>query len=86
MSDKITEIFNKFAGREVGVAANGYTIAENDPTITEIKKEAEANGLTLRVWTPGAMGTMDYSEDRLNVHLARGEDNKYRVKNYFDIG
>lgn len=93
----VSDIFNKFAGREVPmnsrtVKVAGYTLHEiqpalnPDPVLTEMKDEAKKHGLTLRVWWDGIMGTMDYRTNRVNAHIEKEADGKYRVSNRFDIG
>lgn len=92
----LAKAFNKFSGREVTVTEtsenhNGrsYTRAEitgNDATISEIRAEAAAMGLELRVWLPNSMGTMDYRTNRLNIKIAKEDDGKYRIQNSFNIG
>lgn len=97
----LSALFNKFAGREVpltvtpqsrqiGGQTYNYDIIDladkNDPTIAEIQKTAEDNGLRLRLWLPGAMGTMDVQPNRLNVHVDKEADGKYRVQKNFGLG
>jgi hypothetical protein len=79
MTQNITEIFNQFAGKEVQPDAN-------DPTLLAMKKAASDNGLKLRVWFPGMISTMDYRTDRVNAHVGKGADGKYRVSGRFNIG
>jgi hypothetical protein len=79
MANNITEIFNRFAGKEVQPDAN-------DPTLRAMQKAASDNGFKLRIWFPGTMGTMDYRTDRLNAHVDKGADGKYRVSSRFNIG
>ncbi len=83
MNKSILETFNKFANREVTMDPNGFSVAQNDATIAEIRDEAKKNGLSLRVWTPGTMGTMDMNPNRLNVIIEPGEDNKFRTRDFY---
>lgn len=97
----ITHVFNKFAGREVPMIEEQHTINlggkdykidevrfanPNDPLIQEMKKTAEDNGLQLRLWLPGSMGTMDFRTDRVNAHIEKSADGKYRVSSRFNLG
>jgi hypothetical protein len=93
----VSDIFNKFAGREVEMEARvvkvaGYTFTEwepknnPDPIISEMEKTADLNGLSLRVWWPGIGGTCDYRTDRVNAHIEREDDGKWRVQPRFDLG
>lgn len=96
MRTNLASSFNKFAGREVSVTektqdykGRSYTTAEydtNDAAITEIRAEAAAMGLSVRVWMPNSMGTMDFRTNRLNVDIAKESDGKYRVQDNFRIG
>src|SRR3954471_13961511 len=96
----ITEIFNQFAGKEIQVVettqnfviggknypVTDVTPASNEPTLQAMKNAAAQNGLKLRVWFPGTVGTMDFRTDRVNAHVNKGADGKYRVQNNFNIG
>lgn len=102
MKKDVSAIFNKFAGREVEVkevtihCGSGrspyHTITEcnfahnPEPLVQEMEKTASDNGLTLRVWLPGIVGTMDYRTDRVNAHIEKETDGKYRVSSRFNIG
>lgn len=98
---KLSDIFGKFAGREVPLTEKKHQVKltsrtievtqlsltdPKDPTLAEMEKTAEKNGLSLRVWWPGVMGTMDYREDRVNAHLEKDKGGKWRVSNKFDLG
>jgi hypothetical protein len=101
-SRRIAQIFNKFAGQEVAMTEEtktlklehlgDYTYTEvkpandKDPVLEAMQKEAAKNGLSLRVWWPGIAGTADYREDRVNAHIEKGADNKWRIAKLFDIG
>jgi len=97
----ITALFNKFTGREVPMTETSHTIMiggkpftideinladPNDATLREMKKLADDNGLILRTWWPGTVGTCDYMTNRVNAHIEKSADGKYRVDNRFDIG
>lgn len=96
----ISSVFNKYAGHEVplNVTVHKMNIGGHDYDIEEyqavtpstvldaIKDEAAAMGLHLRVWLPNMMGTMDYDESRLNVHIRQAADGKFRVTNEFSLG
>lgn len=95
-------MFNKFAGREVPMHEEtktlhlqnmgDYTYTEvkpldpNDKTLKEMHDEAAKNGFSLRVWWDGMAGTADFRTDRINAHIEKGTDGKYRVSPKFDIG
>lgn len=80
MDKKIAQLFNKFAGREIPITNDIPSV------IREMEKTARDNGLELRVWYPGSDGTADYRTDRVNAHIEKGTDGKWRVSNKFDIG
>lgn len=98
----ITAAFNKFAGKEVPMLEEtktmklshlgDYTYTEvkpanpNDPVLDAMQKTADKNGLSLRVWWPGLAGTADFRDDRVNAHIEKGVDGKWRVSPKFDIG
>jgi hypothetical protein len=93
----VSHLFNKFAGREVPMKEEPFTIRgrtytqvkladENDPTVQALRDEAKAHGLSMRVWWPGIAGTADFRMDRVNAHIEKGTDGKYRVGPRFDLG
>ena len=99
--NNISHIFNKFAGREIDMNEVNRTITvggqaypyvdvqpadDNDPLLQDMENEAQKNGLSLRVWWPGMAGTMDYRLDRVNAHIEKGTDGKWRIGNRFDLG
>ena len=92
MAQDLTKLFNKFAGKEVSAneAKHGrfsYVLADpTDQTIQAMESLAKANGLTLRLWFPGTMGTMDFNGHRINAHVTKEADGKYRVSSNFSIG
>ena len=96
MNRDVSSIFNKFAGREVSVTENprqayGHTylcpsIDQGDAVIKEINEEAEKHGLFTRVWLPQSAGTDDIRMNRLNVHIEKEADGKYRIQKGFRLG
>ena len=88
MALSLEEVFNKFAGKEIQVTETdrGVQIAKSDKTVSELKKAIEEAGFRLRLWMPNSMGTCDFRTDRVNVHVGKGKDGKYRVGKKFNIG
>src|SRR4051812_48373769 len=96
----IAKIFNKFAGKEVKVeetqsilsfggqiyAFSNVKAAANDPTLKAMEEAANENGFALRVWFSGASSRCDYRTDRVNIHVLKGPDGKYRVSDKINIG
>ncbi len=98
----VSKIFNKFAGREVEMLEEEKTLHlkslgdikltevtlknPNDPIVKEMSDEASKHGLSLRLWWPGTMGTMDYNTGRVNAHIEKAQDGKYRVSPNFNLG
>lgn len=92
----VSSIFNKFAGREVNMTEETFTVRgknytqvkldANNPVVKEMQDEAAKNGLKLRLWFPGIMGTADARNDRINAHIEKCPDGKWRVAPNFDIG
>lgn len=80
MKPKFTDLFNRFAGREVNRED------KNDPTIQEMKKVAADKGLTLRVLFPDTMVTEEYMFRRVNARVEKGADGKWRIGRNFNMG
>ena len=96
MKKDLIEVFEKFVGREVNAAKEtvrvaGYNIerlclADGEMLISEMQKEANKNGLILRVQWPDVAVTMGRQVNRVNAYLEKGEDGKWRVSPRFKIG
>lgn len=102
MQRDVSHIFNKFAGREVDMTERTETIKfkhlgeqtftviepanKDEPLFKEMQDEAKKHGLSLRIFWPGLMGTMDYHTDRVNANVEKGTDGKWRVGKSFGIG
>jgi hypothetical protein len=89
MAKDLTKLFNKFAGKEISVQeieADFFDVDPNDKTVQAMENLAKANGLTLRVIFPGSRVTKDMRMDRVNVHVEKEVDGKYRIGNRFKIG
>ena len=97
MKKSITQLFNKFAGREVamteiidfhGGCLPEVTVAPDlrDPTFQEMEKVARENNLTLRLIWPDKAITDDFGFSRVNAHIEKGQDGKWRVGKDFTVG
>lgn len=94
--DKLLEKFNKYAGREVYVHEkqkffmnHGFTerkLFMRDPAIKEMTKEAKAEGLEVKFWMPDEKNLLKASNKRLNVHIERDEDKKWRIQSNMRLG
>lgn len=82
MAQDLTNIFNKFVGKEV-IPPTSFKI---DPTLSEMSQVAQANGLKLRVMYPGMAGSMEFDDSRANTYIEQQNDGKYRVSNRFNLG
>jgi len=99
--DQLRKIFGKYAGQEVALVEKTRTIEsksrgkydvtrlelanEKDPVVEALNETAKENGLILRIWWPGVMGTMEMRGDRVNVWLEQGADKKWRVSDSFEL-
>jgi hypothetical protein len=52
----------------------------------EMSKTAERHGLSLRLWWPGRIGTMEINNSRVNAHIVQGDYGKWRIGENFNIG
>lgn len=99
--DDISRIFNKFAGKEIEMVESSRSVKiggkdqtrtmarladPQNPIIAEMREAAAEAGLRLRLWLPGSAGTRDFRYDRVNAHVEKNSDGKYRVANRFSIG
>jgi hypothetical protein len=98
----LKSIFQKYAGREIAMTVEQHTIKSKrlgdmtfdevrladpqDPLIMEMSKTAERHGLSLRLWWPGRIGTMEINNSRVNAHIVQGDDGKWRIGENFNIG
>lgn len=98
----LTKQFNTFVGREVAVTEKSMKefykklgfdydgieahLDENDPVIKELSDAVAKAGLSLRIWLPDTMGTMDMRPNRLNVHIRKEDDGKYRIQPGMGLG
>jgi hypothetical protein len=87
--------FNRFAGKEVDVIetventkhgrVSSMRVVEHSPVVDELRAALEEAGFSLRLWLPGLAGTSDHRTYRVNVHVNKDADGKYRIGR-FDIG
>lgn len=85
----ITEVPEKIELKELGITHEHIRLEltnKPDPVIADLKDTVEKNGLQLRLWFPGSIGTMDYRTNRLNAYVEKEADGKYRIQNKFHIG
>lgn len=93
-SQKLADIFAKYAGREVETytnpaPANRGAVERLDPqdaTVAALRAELEAEGVSLRLWMPNGIGTMDYKPNRMNVHVGPDGQGVYRLARTFRMG
>lgn len=100
MQKDISHIFGRFVGREVPmtetktrvrVGGKPYDldacrpVSPDDPVLRELKAEADRFGLSLRIWLPGMVATMEINPDRLNVHIVKSTDGKWRIGDNISI-
>jgi hypothetical protein len=94
MQQDISHIFGRFAGREVPmtetknrvkVGRKSYVLTEcrptspDDPVLADLQQEADRFGLSLRIWLPGTVATMEINPNRLNVYIQKNPDGKWRI-------
>jgi predicted NodU family carbamoyl transferase len=85
--NQLSQIFNKFVGREVFGPFNPVMMP--DPTVEEIREEAIKHGFnSVRVKYPDEMMRMttDYDDKRLNISAVKDADGAYRVTKSFSCG
>ena len=90
-SPDVMMIFNQYAGVEIagkdctfqGRRPRKIRIPDSsDATLKTLTEAFEQKGLTVRVIAPGQFGTDDFKPDRVNVHLERTTEDKFRVTNF----
>lgn len=74
-------IFQKYAGMQIP-NQNSRPTADGEKLLKEIYDVAADNNVTLRLWTPGMMGTMDWNPSRVNIHT----DPNWVISNQCDYG
>lgn len=73
-----------FAGKEH--AYNEIRFADDKhPVLVDLRKTAKECGVNLRVWWPGMIATMEFDQNRLNVHLEKGADGKWRISEKMNL-
>jgi len=87
--------FHRFAGKEVDVIetvndtkhgrVSSSSVVEPSPVVDELRAALHEAGFSLRLWLPGFAGTSNHRTDRVNVHVNKDADGKYRIGRY-DIG
>ena len=98
----LPDIFQKYAGMVIPHEDYDYTFKhdpeqkkykmqrpneEGEALIREIYQVAADNNVSLRLWTPDVMGTMDVQHSRLNMHVDVGHNSgEWIIKNECDYG
>lgn len=92
--ERMVKIFGRFMHVEVPmieqeriltVAGQDFPVTEinfvdkNHPVLVDLRKTAKECRLDLRVWFPGMVATMEFNAERLNVHIEKGTDGKWRI-------
>jgi hypothetical protein len=92
--EKMVKIFGRFMFAEVPLVEETKTYKiggkehtynniglqdENHPVLVDLRKTAKECGMTVRVWWPGMIATMELDRDRLNVHIEKSADGKWRI-------
>lgn len=100
MQKDISHIFGRFVGREVPMTETSTRVrgggkpynldacrpaSPDDPVLRELKAEADRFGLSLRIWLPGMVATMELNPDRLNVRIRKAADGKWRISDDISI-
>ena len=90
----LAEIFGRFAGQEVALTEHRHTMTMGgkvleftdtslapggQPAVTGLRDEAARLGLQLRIWIPGMVATTELNPNRLNVHVEKSSDGRYRI-------
>ena len=89
----LSKKFSRFAGREVNarektrnVKIGEVSLDEKDPAVAALATAVRKAGLELRLWIPGMAGTCDYRLNRLNAHVEKSDDGKFRIGSSFTLG
>lgn len=91
---KLSAIFEKYAGRAVETYTNPAPASRGaverldpqDQTVAALRAELEAEGVSLRLWMPNGIGTMDFKPNRMNVHVGPDNQGVYRLARTFRMG
>jgi hypothetical protein len=67
-----------FAGQQVQIEEVSFADPKH-PVLEDLRKTAKECGLNLRVWYPGMVATMELDTNRLNVHIEKHSDGKWRI-------
>jgi len=92
--EKMVKIFGRFMFAEVPMVEEQriHTIdgkdypyenirlaSENHPVLEDLRNTAKECGMNVRVWWRGMAATMELNMDRLNVHIEKSADGKWRI-------
>lgn len=80
---KVIENENEVQIQNRTIQISDFKLASDEKLIDEIQKKASDLGLSFRLWLPNTVGTMDLKSDRLNVVVAKQQDNKFTISNIY---
>jgi hypothetical protein len=60
-----------------------YEILENQAVMQELQQQIEADHLILRTWLPDSCGTCDVISNRLNVRIAKNQNNDFVIESLY---
>lgn len=78
--DETTSIRNSKHSGEYEHTA--YKLSKEDKILNNICNEIKADGLSVRIWYPNTVGTMDIRNDRINIQIEK-KDDKYTISKIF---
>ena len=84
-----TQLFNKYAGKEVSIMPEGcfgLKLDPADPVLNEMQKTADDNGVLLRFVWMFATADDGKNGNRVNAHIDRDQDGTWRIQPGFTIG
>lgn len=73
-----------FAGQQVQI--EDVRLADtNHPVLQDLRKTAKECGMDVRIWHPGMIATMEFNANRLNIHIEKSSDGKWRIAEHMNM-